>query len=229
MSFWSSSGSTCDHERFFDSIWKILQECDGDVDVFFLIDFWWFLHSFSSIFSSLFHAYANLSHGANRQAVARQGEAAAGLRAVDLSSDQRPMREDERSRIVQQATCAVVIGVGLMEEDWVDILAYFRMWYLISCVYYNIISIYYVPRSTNAWNRTDVHPQLSFRLMNQKYNFVMDQWMSFTDLLRAAWSTRVPSQCGKDWCWSVCSRYSRCCCCITCRKWWSETRLTWSF
>eukprot|EP00434_Breviolum_minutum_P008429 symbB.v1.2.007440.t1/scaffold445.1/size204899/3 len=32
----------------------------------------------------------------------REGEAAAGLRAVDLSSDQRPMREDERSRIVQQ-------------------------------------------------------------------------------------------------------------------------------
>ena len=27
--------------------------------------------------------------------------------------------------------------------------------------------------------------------------------MSFTDLLRAAWSTRVPSQCGKDWCFSV--------------------------
>ena len=34
-----------------------------------------------------------------------QGEAAGhgGLRAVDLSSDQRPMREDERTRIVQQA------------------------------------------------------------------------------------------------------------------------------
>ena len=28
---------------------------------------------------------------------------ARGLRAVDLSSDQRPMREDERSRILQQA------------------------------------------------------------------------------------------------------------------------------
>lgn len=33
---------------------------------------------------------------------ATQGESHAGLRAVDLSSDQRPMREDERTRIVQQ-------------------------------------------------------------------------------------------------------------------------------
>lgn len=32
----------------------------------------------------------------------REGESHAGLRAVDLSSDQRPMREDERTRIVQQ-------------------------------------------------------------------------------------------------------------------------------
>ena len=147
-----------------------------DVDVFFfLIDF------------CCTRFLKNLSHAANRQAVARQGEAA-GLRAVDLSSDQRPMREDERSRIVQQATCAVVIGVGLM-EDWIDIL---------SCdnhVY--IISIYYVPRSTNASKKERM---FILRLMNQKYNLVMDQWMSFTDLLRAAWSTRVPSQCGKDWC-----------------------------
>lgn len=78
---------------------------------------------FQKIFSSLLHAFFNLSHAANRQAVARQGEAAAGLRAVDLSSDQRPMREDERSRIVQQATCAVVIRVGFMEEDWIGTLS----------------------------------------------------------------------------------------------------------
>lgn len=99
----------------------ILKLCDfWDVDgFFFLIDF----GGFQNIFSSLLHAFFNLSHAANRQAVARQGEAAAGLRAVDLSSDQRPMREDERSRIVQQATCAVVIRVGFMEEDWIGTLS----------------------------------------------------------------------------------------------------------
>ncbi len=95
-----------------------------------------FLISFEHIFFCVMWMwmffFIDLSHAANRQAVARQGEAA-GLRAVDLSSDQRPMREDERSRIVQQATCAV-IGVGLM-EDWIDIL---------SCVYYMCILYQYI-------------------------------------------------------------------------------------
>lgn len=46
----------------------------------------------------------------------REGEAR-GLRAVDLSSDQRPMREDERMRIVQQAgemRCAM----GVVRAAW---------------------------------------------------------------------------------------------------------------
>jgi hypothetical protein len=49
---------------------------------------------------------------------ATQGESHAGLRAVDLSSDQRPMREDERTRIVQQ--------VGPIYRRWSSIFGFYH-------------------------------------------------------------------------------------------------------
>lgn len=72
------------------------------------------------------------------------------------------MREDERSRIVQQATCAVVTGVGFMEEDWIDTLSCEP-----SCAYCIMMHHYimYQGRPTHEielmFDR--VHPHLSFR------------------------------------------------------------------